>query len=86
MAERGVKNVDNVTVSFDISALSFVAESFGMKFIDGLLKRVDGDRVVKCMICEREMGERDVGGFFKAEPEIDVCCNNLICLVEADND
>lgn len=87
MAERGVKE-DMVTVTFDVSALEFVAGSFGMKFVDGILKRVktlDCDDV-KCMICGKEMSKHEVGGFFKGEPDIQVCCNDALCLIRATDD
>lgn len=83
MAKRGI---DNIIVTFDISAVSFMAEAFDMEFVDDVLKKIPSGEVVKCMVCEREMGKRSVGGFFKGKPDTEVCCKNLICLMETTDD
>jgi len=79
MAERGI---DNITVSFDVSGLPFVAGAFDMEFVDDVMRKVHGGEVVKCMVCEREMGKHNVGGFFKGKPDTEVCCKNLTCLMK----
>ena len=87
MAEREIDK-KNITVTFELSALSFIAEAFGMKLVEGKIKRVGKTEYedVSCMICGKEIGELDVGGFIRGMSDIEVCCNSLACLRMAAHD
>ena len=79
-------NLDRLQISFDSSAAAFVAECFGLRVVDGKLKRQfeGGFNDVKCLACESIIKEpTDIGGFFNRGESVDICCKDIFCLVEA---
>jgi hypothetical protein len=76
-----------MTLSFDVSAAAFVVRCFGLRIVDGKLKRPRALNYedVTCAICNKVIKTAEtVGGFFEeGKPEPSVCCNSTICLLEA---
>ena len=76
-----------MTLTFDVSAASFVVRAFGLRVVDGKLKRPQAQDYgsVKCVQCKKVIKRpEDIGGFFNIGDEPRACCKNTLCLVEAD--